>query len=175
MADVYIVVFTVIGILLSVPALIITVSLLMPRVTKRAQIRLSQTFGKSFALGLPITGAFLLWITITSQVDVGPVQAMAYAAAVIGMGLATIGAGGMARLLGERIGDSSRPHSEMHNLVRGSIVYLLACMTPIVGWFLFVPIVGAAIVGAAMFGLLNWMPKEDTAAEVDDTRPLPPI
>ena len=94
------------------------------------------------------------------------------------MGLATIGAGGMARLLGERIGDHSSPHSEMHNLVRGSIVYLLACLTPIVGWFLFVPIVGIAIVGAATFGLLNWMPKREDEigrAEdvgIDDTRPL---
>ena len=167
MADVYIVVFTVIGILLSVPALIITVSLLMPHVTKRAQLRLSQSFGKSFALGIPIAGAFLLWIAITSQVSVGPVQAMAFIAAVIGMGLATIGAGGMARLLGERIGNSSSPHSEMHNLVRGSIVYLLACLTPIVGWFLFVPIVGIAIVGAASFGLLNWMPKEEIAVAIE--------
>jgi len=171
MADVYIVVFSVIGILLSVPALIITVSLLMPRVTKRAQIRLSQSFGKSFALGIPITGAFLLWVAIASQAGNGPVQATAFIAAVIGMGLATIGAGGMARLLGERIGDNSAPHSEMHNLVRGSVVYLLACMTPIVGWFLFMPIVGIAIVGAAVFGLLNWMPKAMT--EVDATPPIP--
>ena len=174
MADVYIVVFTVIGILLSVPALIITVSLLMPRVTTRAQTRLSQSFGKSFALGIPIAGALLLWVAITSQTG-GFMQATAFIVAVIGMGLATIGAGGMARLLGERIGDHSAPHSEMHNLVRGSIVYLLACMTPIVGWFLFVPIVGVAIIGAATFGLLNWMPKENMAAEVDDTRPIPQV
>ena len=177
MADVYIVVFTVIGILLSVPALIITISLLMPRVTKRVQTRLSQSFGKSFALGIPITGAFLLWVAITSQAGNGLVQAMAFIVAVIGMGLATIGAGGMARLLGERIGDNSAPHSEMHNLVRGSIIYLLACMTPIVGWFLFVPIVGIAIVGAAVLGLLGKSAREqgsegDGERDLDDTRPL---
>lgn len=179
MADVYIVVFTVIGILLSVPALIIAVNLLMPRITKRAQARLSQTFGKSFALGLPISGVLLLWVVITSQIGNGLIQATAFIVAIIGMGLATIGASGMARLLGERIGNRSSPHSEMHNLVRGSVVYLLACLTPIVGWFLFVPIASIAIVGAATFGLLNWMPKmvEQEIQSVgeqglDDTRDL---
>jgi len=51
----------------------------------------------------PVVAAFLLWIAITSQVNFGPVQATAFITAVIGMGLGTVGAAGMARVIGERL------------------------------------------------------------------------
>lgn len=158
MADVYTVTFIMIGILITVPALLVGLNLLMPGTTIRAQVRLRETPGKSFWLGVVLTAVFLILILITAQIP-GPGQAFAFGLAVIGMGLGSLGAAGMARLLGERIRPLSKPNSDMMNILRGAIVYELACLVPFVGWFIFAPLVGITVLGAAVFALIGWMPK----------------
>lgn len=158
MADVYTVTFILIGILLSLPALLVAVNLLMPNATQRAQLRLEQTPGRSFVLGVPVTAAFALFIAVTSQLPaVG--QAMAFLAAALFMGLGTIGGAGLSRLLGDRLRPLAQTHSDLTHLVRGAIVYELAALVPIVGWFLFIPLAGVTAVGAAAFALVRWLPK----------------
>lgn len=164
MADVYTVTLSVIGILISVPALLVAINLLMPDVTKRAQTRLAQTPGRSFWLGAPITAAFALFIAITSQVNIGAVQAMAFIAALLFMGIGSIGGAGLSRLLGERIRPLSNPNSELTNLIRGAVMYELAALVPIVGWFLFAPLAAITLVGAAAFALVKWLPKPASQA-----------
>ncbi|MFQ5398989.1 MAG: hypothetical protein ACE5E7_05245 [Anaerolineae bacterium] len=159
MADVYTVTFSVIGILISLPALIIALNLLLPNVTKRAQSRLMTTPGRCFLLGIPVTAAFVLWIAITSQVELGLIRATAFIAAGVGMGIGTIGAAGLARLLGERLDRMADPGSELKHLTRGAVVFELACLVPIVGWFLFAPLAGIMLMGATVFGLLGWLPR----------------
>ncbi len=159
MADVYTVALSLIGILLSLPALLIAVNLLMPKVTKRAQTRLEQTPGKSFWMGVPIVSAFALFIAVTSQVNIGAVKALGFIAAIVGMGVGTVGGAGLARLLGDRMRPLSNPTSELTNLVRGAVMYELAALVPIVGWFLFIPFAGITVMGAAAFALVNWLPR----------------
>jgi hypothetical protein len=65
----------------------------------------------------------------------------------------------MARLLGQRLGSIAHPNSELTHLLRGAVVYEFACLFPIVGWFLFAPLVGITAVGAATFALLKWLPR----------------
>ncbi len=159
MVDVYIVVYSLLGILLCLPALLMALNLLMPGVTSRIETRLEQTPGKSFFLGIPVTAAFLLWIAITANVPIGVLRGTAFLAAFVGMGLGTLGAAGMSRLLSKRITALTKPSSEAVNWLRGAVVYELSCLFPIVGWFLFAPIVGITVMGAAVFGLLGWLPR----------------
>ncbi len=158
MADVYTVLFILIGILISLPGLLVALNLLLPRVTRRAQRRLQTTPGRSFALGLIVTAVFSLFILVFSSGG-GPGQFLAISTVVLGMGLGTIGAAGMVRLLSEKLAPISQPYSELMNLVRGAAVYELACLFPIVGWFLFAPLMGITVLGAASFALLNWLPR----------------
>ena len=159
MADVDIVVYSLLGILICLPALLVALNLLMPKITNRIETRLEQTPGKSFFLGVPVTAAFLLWIAIASNVPLGLVQGSAFLVGFIGMGLGTLGAAGMSRLLAKRVTILAKPNSEAMNLLRGSVIYELSCLFPIVGWFLFAPIVGITVIGAAVFGLLGWLPR----------------
>ena len=159
MADVYTVLFILLGILLTLPALLVAINLLLPAVTQRAQTRLTETPGKSFFLGIPVASAFLLFVAISSQVNFGLVKAVGGLVAVIGMGLGTIGAAGMARLLAERLRPIARPNSELTHLIRGAVVYELACLFPLVGWFLFIPLASITVLGAAVFALLKWVPQ----------------
>jgi hypothetical protein len=133
--------------------------LLLPKVTANTAARLSKTPGRSFVLGVPVAAAFLLWIAITSQVPFGLIRATSFLAALVGMGLGTLGAAGMARVLGERLQPLSGHSSTLNGLVRGALVYELACLFPIVGWLLFIPLAGVMVMGAAVFGLLGWLPR----------------
>ena len=171
MADVYTVTFILIGILLSLPAFLVGLNLLLPQVTKRAQTRLTQTPGRCFLLGVPVTAAFALWITIISQVSFGPIQATAYVAAIVGMGVGTIGAAGLTRLLAHRLHDISDTAPELTHLLRGAVIYELACLFPIVGWFLFIPLMGVTLVGAATFALLGWLPKPQIVVSAPTQQP----
>lgn len=166
MVDVYIVVYSLLGILICLPALLMGLNLLMPGITSRIETRLQQTPGKSFFLGIPVTAAFLLWIAITANVPLGIVRGTAFLAAFIGMGLGTLGAAGMSRLLAKRITPLTKPSSAAMNWLRGAVVYELSCLFPIVGWFLFAPIVGITVVGAAVFGLLGWLPRPTVQEQV---------
>jgi hypothetical protein len=169
MADVYAITFSLIGILISFPALLVIMNLLLPGVTERVQTRLVQTPGKSFVMGISVTAALLLWIAIASQVNFGPVRGTAFIAAILGMGIGTIGAAGMARLLGERLAPITQPNSKSTNLIRGAIVYELACLFPVVGWFLFFPLIGITLIGAAVFGLLRWLPRPRSVTSTQAT------
>lgn len=157
MADVYTVLFTLIGILLTLPALLVGLNLLLPTIVQRVETRLKETPGRSFLMGAPVTGLFFVVVLVANQFP-GPGQAVAVATAVSWMGLGTVGAAGMARLLSARFASISHPSSELLNLVRGAAVYELSCLFPLVGWFLFAPLVGFTVVGAAMFALLGWLP-----------------
>lgn len=68
MADVYTVAFIMIGILISMPALLVGLNLLMPGMTIRTQVRLRETPGKAVLLGIVSTAVFLLVILITAQI-----------------------------------------------------------------------------------------------------------
>ena len=155
MADVYTVLFIVIGILISVPALLVALNLLMPQVTERAERRLGQSPGKSFAVGLPVTAVILFWSLANFESNVGLLQTSAFIILFLGMALGCIGGAGMARLLGQRIAPLSDTHSHIHFLLRGAIVYELAALVPFVGWFVFAPIVGIMAVGAAVLAVFS--------------------
>ncbi|MCL4262157.1 MAG: hypothetical protein KJ069_03040 [Anaerolineae bacterium] len=159
MADVYTVTFIIIGILLSVPALLVAFNLLMPQVTQRAYTRLDQTPVKSFFLGLPVTGFIVLYSLVAFQASAGLLQTTAFIVAIGGLGIGSIGGAGMARLLAARLTPLATPNSKLTNLLRGAVLYEMACLVPFVGWFLFIPIAGITAIGAATFALLGWVPR----------------
>ncbi|MCL4871761.1 MAG: hypothetical protein KJ063_22615 [Anaerolineae bacterium] len=155
MTDLYIVVFSLLGILLSLPALLVTINLLLPNVTRLAAARLDHHPYQSFGLGLFITSCFLAFILITANINFGPVRATSFFATLVGMGLGTMGAAAMSRLLGQRLHKIAASTSELTNLVRGAVIYELACLFPLVGWFVFIPVVGVMVMGAAALGLID--------------------
>jgi hypothetical protein len=164
MADVYIVVFTVIGFLISYPGLMAALNLMLPKVTDSAYQRLAQTPGKSFLLGLPVAAGFSLWILVMANLGAGPLQALAFIAALIWMTLGALGSAGLTRLLGERITEWNQKGTAVGNIIRGAIIYELAFLFPVLGWFVVLPVSSIVVLGAAIFGLLGWVPKPKPAA-----------
>lgn len=155
MADVYTVVFLVLGLLVSYPALLVVVNMLLPKVTERAAVRLGERPGRLFVLGLVVTGVLGFVIVATAEAGSGVVRAVAFGSGLVGLGLIVLGSAGIARLLGERLSGWSESTSRLKNLVRGAVAYELAGGMPIVGWFLFLPMMVVLSVGVGVSVLVR--------------------
>lgn len=166
MADVYTVTFLVIGLLISYPALLVALNLLLPNVTGRAAEKVSDGPFKTFAIGAVITAGLALLILVTAEAGAGPVRALAWLCGLCGLGLIVIGSAGMSRLLGQRLALWSDPVSRLKNLLRGAVVYELAGIMPVVGWFLFLPLMVILSIGAAVAALFTRSVVEEAVVMV---------
>jgi hypothetical protein len=164
MTDLYIVVWMVILLLLTMPGMALALNLLLPRLTERAATRLEATPRISFVLGAVISGGVALVAAIIGAVGVPAVSGVL---GVLGLGVYAMGAAGMARLFGYRIGAAIGETRFLRDTAVGGVMLALACLLPFVGWFLFFPFVLALNIGAATFALLGWMPRKQKPAQAE--------
>lgn len=160
-ADVYIGLIIFVTILLSFPALLIVLNLFWPHYCQRTAVRLTVTPVKSFFFGLLVLlvlGGFTAVLA-----NLAPGQTLVALMLILLFGLGTLGAAGTVLALATRFNDWSNPASRLTQLVRASLLFELAVLFPIVGWFIFLPLVGTAGLGAAIFALLRWQPRRQTA------------
>jgi len=158
MTDVYIVTLAILGFLITSPGLAAAVNLFFPRVTETAYRRITETPVKSFLAGLGVTAVTAVWVIAMSALG-GPMQGVGIASAILWLGVLTVGTSAMARLLGARLAGMMGGSSELGNIIRGAVIYELASLVPLVGWFLFTPLMSCMAVGAALFGLVRWAPR----------------
>ncbi len=149
MADVYTVTFSVIGLLLTWPALLITLNLLFPSLSKRMAGRLGSAPGTSFMVGLPATAVLVFLILVAFDNGSGLMQAAAFLTAGFLFALWMLGSAGFARLLGGRMGIMAQ-QSELKRLAWGAMLFVLAMLFPVIGWFFFLPVTGIMAVGSAV-------------------------
>ena len=168
MADVWIVVWTVIGILLTFPGLAVALNLLLPKVTDRAYLRLAYTPVWSFVVGAPIAVVAGLLTVGLLNAGPAPLKAIGGGIGIITLGVYGLGAAGLVRFLGERAGEYGSGGSHLGNLIRGALIYELAAFVPILGWFVFFPLALTISIGAAAFALIGWAPRQRADVEEED-------
>ncbi|MBK8433044.1 MAG: hypothetical protein IPL28_17885 [Chloroflexi bacterium] len=152
LADVYTVTLIILGILLSMPALLIALNLLLPTAAERIEQRAQANPIKALVLGGIVALAVVLLTIALSQAP-GPLRTLAWVVGLTGTAVGTLGAAGIVRLLGLRLGHWSAPTSRLQNLVRGAIIYELAAFVPLLGWFVFLPLMGLMGLGAAVLAM----------------------
>jgi hypothetical protein len=139
----------------AMPGLALTWGLLCPGVVGRSRARLARTPGKCFLLGL--AGMVLGALLVAACFAAGPV------AGWFGLGLllthASVGAAGVAALMGERLRSEGLAASPAGALLRGAVALELAVIVPVIGWFVILPLGTVAMIGAATFALLRWQPR----------------
>ena len=102
----------------------------------------------------------MLLITTTIGAGSGLIQGFGYLLVGLLLALWLLGSAAITRLMGQRMGALSN-QSELHNLTRGTAVFVLASLCPIIGWFLFLPLTTVLVIGAAA---LSWrQPHPQTA------------
>jgi hypothetical protein len=132
--------------------LLITVALAMPKQAGMAEYALETAPRRCFLSGLGMTALLILSFRFLQA----PLPGLKIAGILLLLTLGavlTIGAAGLAQLLGRRIGEMSGARTSFGTLVRGSLVYSLAMGFPLIGWYLFLPLSAVCALGAGAVAL----------------------
>lgn len=161
MADVAAVFGTLLALGIAFPGLLVAWWLLFPSAVGRAKQRFVRTPGKCFGLGVLVTILLTIPTTILFLIP-GPGQLMSFVAILAIMGIAAIGAAGIAATMGERLTQRTGSVSPFAAFVRGAIALELAAAFPFLGWFIVIPVAIIISLGATTFALLRWLPSIPT-------------
>jgi hypothetical protein len=157
MADVAAVFGTLLALGIAFPGLLVAWWLLFPVAVGRAKQRFTRTPGRCFGLGLGV--AVFVTVPITTLFLIpGPGQLLSFSVILLALGIAAIGAAGIAAAMGERLTQRTGSLSPVAAFVRGAIALELAAAFPFLGWFVVIPIALITALGATTFALLKWVP-----------------
>ena len=157
LAQVQAVVALISALILSWAALLMAVALTLPEQTARAEAALVNRPKQCFAVGF---GMAILLIIALISFRIPPLILPALIGSLSIGAVLVVGAAGVAKLMGTRIAKMSGWESHSFgNLVKGSLVYSVAMLFPLIGWYLFLPI---SLLGAMGAGLLALWPRRKT-------------
>lgn len=176
MADVFAVFGTLLALGIALPGLLLTWRLLMPKVVDRARQRLRRTPWRCFFVGLVALGVCLIPIIILFNLPWEGFPAMGLLGLFILLAITSLGATGLAELMGQRLQQLGLTASPVGATVRGAVTMELAAVFPFVGWFIFVPLTTVVALGASIFALFGRAPRsteEPVVSPAREERPLP--
>ncbi len=134
------------------PGLLLAWTLLLPAFVERTRERVTRTPWKTFFLG-----AFVLFVAgvpiLILNGRAGPVQFIGIVSTFVLLTVVSIGAAGIAALMGERLRAQGVRATAPGALLRGAIALEFAMVFPLVGWFIVLPLVAIFSLGAATFAL----------------------
>ena len=170
MADVFAVFGTLLAIGIALPGMLLTWRLLWPNVVDRAQQRIGRTPWVCLGLGMFLLGLYLIPVIILFNVPWEGAQLLGFIAILVLMAFASLGGAGLAELLGRRLQASGVETSAVGATIRGTVAMELAAIFPFIGWFVFVPLAFIISLGATVFAVLRWVPRQKVKA----APPAPP-
>lgn len=145
--------------------LLVTVALVLPAQTGRAEYELDTNPKRSLFRGIGV----MLLFAFSFALFVSPHPLTKFIGFVLMSSLLavmTIGAAGLATLMGRRISEMTGARTSFGSLVRGSIAYSLAIGFPWIGWMVFAPLAALFAFGA---GFRAVWPRRQSVA------PIPPV
>ncbi len=135
-------------------ALLTAIAILFPRPVERTRDILAGSFWHPFLIGLVnflFVGAIAALLARSGQRAGGVLAAalllLALLLAIALTVFSVLGLSALTSLAGERIGEGTSP---FRRHLRGSLLLVLAGLTPFVGWYAFAPIAAITGLGAAL-------------------------
>lgn len=133
--------------------LLMAVALLIPDHTSRAEQALDNSPRRCFLIGVAMVGAIVLGLVLLNIPN--PLVKLAGFLGLLWIsGILTLGAAGIARMMGKRTSEISGAKSSFGALVSGTLIYSMAIGFPFVGWFVFAPFSLICALGAGVSALL---------------------
>ena len=129
------------------------INLLMPIPVERTRTILEINMGRSLLLGLVnFSFAAVVGIVLALPARIGGIMAgiFVFLIGILALAVAALtlfGLVSLTSLLGNRIGEAKSP---VTTHIRGSVLLVLACLTPYLGWFIFTPLVLWTAFGATI-------------------------
>lgn len=137
-------------------ALFLMLPVLAPRKVARARAAALTSPVGTCLTGLLGTGLGLALAGLAGNAARGPVRLLAFLVVLGLLSILAVGGAAVAGELGRRIASHSgaaNPANPAHTAL-GAAVLLFACLVPLVGWFVVLPITTALLLGAGFRGLL---------------------
>lgn len=166
LAQVQIWVAIVVALIATWASLLISVALLLPSQTGRAEYALDTNPKGSLFKGLGTLLLFIFSIGLIAN-PVPPVKLVGFLLFSCLLAVMTIGAAGVAMLMGRRISEMTGARTSFGSLVRGSIAYSMALGFPWIGWMVLLPVSMIFAFGAGMTAV--WPRRQRVAP------PVPPV
>lgn len=138
--------------------LLVSVALLLPQQTGRAEYELETNPKRCLLRGTGLLLLFFGGLFLTGA----PQPAVKLLGFLLMSGLLavmTVGAAGVAALMGRRISEMTGARTSFGALVRGSIAYSLAIGFPWIGWMIFAPVSMLFAVGAGFRAVWPLRPR----------------
>jgi hypothetical protein len=136
---------------LSYPGLLTAVWLLFPERVEEARLKITEKPGRSLwtgflvALGAAIPGAFLFLIPSPLTKTLGWIWV------TVLLGFSSLGTAGITAELGLRVNwKNDGAHQSLGAFIRGSLIWELAAIFPLIGWFLVIPLGTLISLGAGV-------------------------
>ena len=159
MADIFAVFGTLLALGIALPGLLLTWQLLLPSLVNRAEQRLARTPWLCFFIGTGFLIGYLIPVTILFNLPWGGFKLMGFIAILGLLAFTSLGAAGLATLMGQRLHHLGLNSSAAGATIRGAVAMELAAVFPLIGWFIFIPLAFIVTLGATLFALLGWMPR----------------
>ena len=165
MGDVFAIFGGMLAIGIALPGLLLAWSLILSGTVDRACARLERTPWRCFWLGLAGLLVSGLPLAVLLNIPAGPVKFIGWVGLFVLLAVASVGAAGLAALMGERLRSVGLTASAPGALLRGAVALELAAVFPLVGWFVVIPIATICAFGAALLAFLR------RGSAVPDTQP----
>lgn len=159
MGDVFAIFGALLAIGIALPGLLLAWSLLFNSTVERARVRLQYTPWRCFWFGVAGLALGALPILILFNIPGGIFRLFGSIGIFLLLTFASLGASGLASLMGDRLRGGGVAVSRSGALLRGAVALELAAAFPLVGWFAVIPIAAICSLGAAGFALLHWAPR----------------
>ncbi|MBX3118195.1 MAG: hypothetical protein KF784_03955 [Fimbriimonadaceae bacterium] len=166
--DVLAVVASIIFICASIWATIMASCLLFSNKVKHAQTSFETKPGVVFGVGF---GTVLFISVLVTMLWVVPLtRVFSFTLFMVALSVALMGAGGLAKVLGNRISPLDPDVSSFKNMARGGGLMVALSLVPLVGWFFFTPLMIIMSLGAgtmSLFSRLQPQPLGDAQPNFD--------
>lgn len=151
MADVFSIVFTILGVLLALPAWWLVTRALVPTHLARVETKLTTRPIACFGIGAGVAFGVIVCLLVLGQAPAQLIKVLAFLAGCAAIGYGLAGAGALATFIGNRLPSKTDLDQPWRATLRGGIALELSFLIPLLGWFVLLP--GSVILGV---GAMTW-------------------
>lgn len=163
MADVFKILFLILGMLTCTVSYWLMFSALFDRTVDRAHQVLATRPWRTFFTGILAGAPLILLGFVMASNGAGPIKLLGVALLMALVTAALFGSTGLVEMVGRGLGNPQFPSHTGALVFRGGCVVSIACVLPLVGWFVVLPAVLIAGFGAALHVL---RPRRATPLQV---------
>ena len=150
MADVYSVFGTLLALGIAFPGLLVAFWLFYPQQVDEAASIVGESLLRCLGSGALASLGVGLPVVVLTSIPSGVSNLLAGVLVIGSLGIATLGAAGIALVLGKRLSDRSGEVSPARAFLLGAIAFEMAAAFPVLGWFGVVPVTLFASFGVAL-------------------------